>query len=130
MTTHSQAKAGNQTAITARNPCFCGNQSLLKNHSSNCKQQILNWALTEETITIQGDWAHESELTDALTEEEENDMKLHGLFDETGYQEVSNINAEEEDGFGPPNLSDLGFPNLSQYQKVREQNSDQPNGSA
>jgi hypothetical protein len=45
----------------AKDPCFCGNQRLLKYHSSNCKQQMLNWVLTGDTYTTLDDWAHESE---------------------------------------------------------------------
>jgi hypothetical protein len=53
--TRSQTKKAVLGALSAINtkvprntkdPCFCGNQRLLKYHSSNCKQQMLNWVLT------------------------------------------------------------------------------------
>jgi hypothetical protein len=50
---------------------------------------MLNLALTWDTYIIQDNWAHELELTDDLTEEEEDDMNLHDLFDETCSKSVA-----------------------------------------
>ena len=49
MTTRSQAKQSPEEAVATLQtsiPCFCGNQRILKNHSWNCKQQMLNWVST------------------------------------------------------------------------------------
>ena len=125
MTTRSRTKNASQhlTAIGTRGPCFCGNQRLLKNHASNCKQQMQNWVLTGDTYTTVDEWAHESEPIPELWEEEEEDP-IHppDPFDETGYQgssELHDQSFEEEnengDQFEPPSLSELELSNQSQH---------------
>ena len=124
MTTRSQmnqhpeeeAVASLRTSI----PCFCGNQRILKNHSWNCKQQMLNWVSTGDPYTwTEDDWAHESEATEPMyvPDNEDDDFGLPNLFDETGYRGSSDIDPEEppapeeekgeeiEDNL--PNLDDL-----------------------
>ena len=101
MMTRSQTRQTVQGTLSAINtnvprnvkdPCFCGNQRLLKNHSSNCKQQMLNWVLTGDTYTTLDDWAHETECIDELEEEEEVPQPQH---DETGYRGSSDIDPDE-----------------------------------
>jgi hypothetical protein len=90
--TRSQTKKAVQSTLStintkaprnAKDPCFCGNQHLLKYHSSNCKQQMLNWVLTGDTYTTLDDWAHESEYIDNFQAEEEAEVP-HLQNDETG----------------------------------------------
>jgi hypothetical protein len=77
-------------------PCFCGNQRLLKFHSRNCKQQVLNWASTGDPYSYtEADWAHESEISAPLYEDDGDEFGLHHLFNETGYRGSSDIDPEE-----------------------------------
>ena len=41
--------------LNSSSPCFCGNQRLMKHHSANCKQQLLNWVLTGDVYTVVDD---------------------------------------------------------------------------
>jgi hypothetical protein len=121
MTTRSQ---GNQikeeesvASMKTSIPCFCGNQHLLKYHAWNCKQQMLNWISTGDPYTwAEKDYAHESEVTEPmhLIEEEEEDLGLPHLFNETGYRGLSDIDPnkppvqeEEEEEEAEDDLPDL-----------------------
>jgi hypothetical protein len=93
----------------------------LKNHSSNCKQQMLNWVLTGDTYTTSDDWAHETEYI----EEEEEEEVPQPQHDETGYRGSSDIDPdelqeeEEDDQFELPELPNpdsIEVPDESQYE--------------
>jgi hypothetical protein len=123
MTTRSQAKQAQEEAVaTLRTsvPCFCGNQRILKHHSWNCKQQMLNWIPTGDPYTwTEDDYAHESEVTEPMyipNNDEDDDFGLPNLFNETGYRGSSDINPDEpparleedeEQGDDLPNLDEL-----------------------
>jgi hypothetical protein len=100
MVTRSRAQEIPKETVSAINtsiPCFCGNQRLLKFHSTNCKQQMYNWVSTGDPYSYtEADWAHESEPLAPPYEVEEDDFGLPNLFDETGYRGSSDIHPEEQ----------------------------------
>jgi hypothetical protein len=131
MTTRSQAKqTPEETVATLQTsiPCFCGNQRILKNHSWNCKQQMLNWIPTGDPYTwTEDDYAHESEDTEPMNaphNDEMDDFGLPDLFNETGYRGSSDINPDEppaqleeeedEQDDGLPHLEDLDHLSLDE----------------
>ena len=95
MVTRSRAPPG---GINSIQPCFCGNQRLLRPHSINCKEQMKNWVLTGDTYLIRDSWAHDTEVEEQYywnNEDDEDDFDLPGLFDETGYRGSSDIDPNE-----------------------------------
>ena len=153
MTTRSQARQSpEETVATLRSsiPCFCGNQRILKNHSGNCKQQMLNWVATGDPYTwTEKEYAHETDVTEplyVLPDEDNDDFGLPNLFNETGYRGSSDINPddppaqldeEEEDEDGLPNLEDLeqrgidgSPPGTPLHQSTPEKTKDRPDEAA
>ncbi len=121
MVTRSRAQELPKEIVSAINtsiPCFCGNQKLLKFHSTNCKQQMYNWVSTGDPYTYtEDDWAHKSEpIIPVYNNPNDEDFGLPNLFDETGYRGSSDIDPEEqpEEPTGEneeehlPNLEELG----------------------
>ena len=76
-----------------------------------------NWVLTGDTYLIRDSWAHDTEIEDPAYREEaddDDDLNLQGLFDETGYRGSSDIDPnepepeEEEEGDLPPRTLSFG----------------------
>jgi hypothetical protein len=58
MVTRSRAQEIPKETVSAINtsiPCFCGNQRLLKFHSTNCKHQMYNWVSTGDPYSYTED---------------------------------------------------------------------------
>ena len=102
MTTRSQSKQSPEETIAALKgnlPCFCGNQRILVHHSWNCKQQMINWVTTGDPYTwTEEDYAHETDVTEPMylpPDDENNDLGLQDLFNETGYRGSSDIDPDD-----------------------------------
>jgi hypothetical protein len=115
----SEIPKDSMLALHTSIPCFCGNQKLLKFHSKNCKQQMLNWASTGDPYSYtEADWAHESEISAPLYENDEDEFGLHHLFNETGYRGSSDIDPEERQEEPPAEEEEDQLPDLGELENL------------